>query len=91
MGKTADVKLVAGVVQMLLIRYDACRCLGPLDACLHCELRMAQEALERLMVTERPAEKPLALQAQGQRTRLAEAEETPESTDHGRVSAAERG
>jgi hypothetical protein len=53
MGKTADVKLVAGVVQMLLIRYDACRCLGPLDACLHCELQMAQEALERLMVPER--------------------------------------
>jgi hypothetical protein len=53
MGKTADVKLVAGVVQMLLIRYDGCRCLGPLDACLHCELRMAQEALERLMVLER--------------------------------------
>ena len=53
MGKTADVKLVAGVVQMLLIRYDSCRCLGPLDACLHCELQMAQEALERLMVPER--------------------------------------
>ena len=52
MGKTADVKLVAGVVQMLLIRYDGCRCLGPLDACLHCELQMAQEALERLMVPE---------------------------------------
>jgi hypothetical protein len=53
MGKTADVKLVAGVVQMLLIRYDACRCLGPLDACLHCELQMAQEALERLAIPER--------------------------------------
>jgi hypothetical protein len=54
MGKSADIKLVAGVVQMLLIRYDGCRCLGPLDACMHCELRMAQEALERLMVPERP-------------------------------------
>jgi hypothetical protein len=53
MSRTADVKLVAGVVQMLLIRYDACRCLGPLDACLHCELQMAQQALERLMVPER--------------------------------------
>ena len=58
MGKTADVKLVAGVVQMLLIRYDGCRCLGPLDACLHCELRMAQEALERLMVPEGSRREP---------------------------------
>lgn len=53
MGRMSDVKLVAGVVQMLLIRYDGCRCLGSLDACVHCELQMAQEALERLMVLER--------------------------------------
>jgi hypothetical protein len=53
MGRMSDVKLVAGVVQMLLIRYDGCRCLGPLDACVHCELQMAREALERLTVLER--------------------------------------
>jgi hypothetical protein len=58
MGRTADLKLVAGVVQMLLIRYDGCRCLGPLDACIHCELRMAEEALERLMEPPQSAREP---------------------------------
>lgn len=74
MSKRADVKLVAGVVQMLLIRYDACRCLGPLDACLHCELQMAKEALERLMLAESPGRELLARQAQGLRSPLARRE-----------------
>lgn len=59
MGWMRDIKLVAGVVQMLLIRYDGCQCLGPLDACVHCELRMAQEALERLTVPERSWREPI--------------------------------
>jgi hypothetical protein len=71
MGKTADVKLVAGVVQMLLIRYDGCRCLGPLDACLHCELQMAQEALERLMVPEQQRREPTARKPEGLKSPLA--------------------
>jgi hypothetical protein len=70
MGKTADVKLVAGVVQMLLIRYDGCRCLGPLDACLHCELLMAQEALERLMVPERSKREQVPRHAEAFRSPL---------------------
>jgi hypothetical protein len=71
MGRMSDVKLVAGVVQMLLIRYDGCQCLGPLDACLHCELRMAQEALERLMALERSRRESVRRRAERSRSPLA--------------------
>ena len=67
MGRVNDVKVVAGVVQMLLIRHDGCRCLGPLDTCVHCELRIAQEALERLLVPEESRTKPAGQHAEGLR------------------------
>ena len=70
MGKVNDVKVVAGVVQMLLIRHDGCKCLGPLDVCVHCELRIAQEALERLMVPERSRSEPAGRHNGGLRSPL---------------------
>jgi hypothetical protein len=71
MGRVNDVKVVAGVVQMLLIRHDGCKCLGPLDVCVHCELRIAQEALERLMVPERLRRDSARPHAEGSRSPLA--------------------
>lgn len=71
MGRVNDVKVVAGVVQMLMIRYDGCQCLGALDACVHCELRIAQEALERLIAPDRLSGEPAARHAEALTSPLA--------------------